>query len=70
MYLVHYQKQLECHQHIFNKELSLNKKMLSSLTRDYNLPIFTAIETITNLTQYELSQEKSDLLKAGLYYSI
>ena len=70
MYLVHYQKQLECHQNIFNKELSLNKKMLSSPTRDYNLPIFTAIETITNLTQYELSQKKSDLLKAGLYYSI
>ena len=34
-----------------------------------NLPIFTANETITNLTQYELSQE-SDLLKAGLYFSI
>ena len=25
---------------------------------------------ITNLTQYELSQEESDLLKAGLYFSI
>ena len=35
-----------------------------------NLPIFTANETITNLTQYELSQEESDLLKAGLYFSI
>ena len=32
--------------------------------------IFTANETITNLTQYELSQEESDLLKAGLYFSI
>ena len=29
-----------------------------------------ANETITNLTQYELSQEESDLLKAGLYFSI
>ena len=41
-----------------------------SLTRDCKLPIFTANETITNLTQYELSQEESDLLKAGLYFSI
>ena len=38
--------------------------------RDCNLPIFTANETITNLTQYELSQEESDLLKAGSYFSI
>ena len=44
--------------------------MLSSLTRDYSLPIFTADETITNLTQYELSKEESDLLKSGLYFSI
>ena len=36
----------------------------------YNLPTFTDNETITNLTQYELSQEESDLLKAGLYFSI
>ena len=35
-----------------------------------SLPIFTANETITNLTQHELSQEESDLLKAGLYFSI
>ena len=35
-----------------------------------NLPIFTANKSITNLTQYELSQEESDLLKAGLYFSI
>ena len=46
------------------------QKTLSSLTRDCNLPIFTANETITNLTQYELFQEESDLLKAGLYFSI
>ena len=35
-----------------------------------NLPIFTANETITNLTQYELSQEESDILKADSYFSI
>ena len=46
------------------------QKKLSSLTRDCNLPIFTGNETITNLTQYELCQEESDLLKAGLYFSI
>ena len=46
------------------------QKKLSSLTKDCNLPIFTANETITNLTQYELSQEESDLLKTGLYFSI
>ena len=37
---------------------------------DCSLPIFTANETITNLTQYELSQEEPDLLKAGFYFSI
>ena len=40
------------------------------MTWGFNLPIFTANETITNLTQYELSQDKSDLLKAGLFFSI
>ena len=44
--------------------------MLSSLTRDCNLPIFTANETIANLMQNELYQEESDLLKAGLCFSI
>ena len=40
------------------------------MTRDCNLHMFTANETITNLAQYELSQEESDLLKAGFYFSI
>ena len=44
------------------KSLYPQKKKLSSLTRDFNLTIFTTNETITNLTQYELSQEESDLL--------
>ena len=48
------------------KWLYTQQKKLSSLTRDCNLPIFIAIETVTNLTQYELSQEESDLLKALL----
>ena len=52
------------------KRYTLKKKKLCSLKRDCNLPIFTAIEIITNLTKYELSQEESDLLKAGLYFSI
>ena len=52
------------------KSLYTQQKKLSSLTKDCNLPIFTANETITNLMQYELSQEESDLLKAGLYFSI
>ena len=46
------------------------QKKLSSLTRDCSLPIFPTNETITNLTQYELSQEESDLPKAGLYFLI
>ena len=33
------------------------------------LTIFTANKTITNLTQYELSQEEFDLLKTDLYFS-
>ena len=37
------------------KSLYTKQKKLSSLTRDCNLPIFTANETITNLMQYELS---------------
>ena len=45
-------------------------KKLSSLTRGCSLPIFTANETITNLIQYELSQEETGLLKVGLYFSI
>ena len=52
------------------KSLYTQQKKLSSLTSDCRLPIFTANETTTNLTQYELSQEESDLLKAGLYFSI
>ena len=52
------------------KSLYTKQKKLSSLTRDYNLPIFTANETITNLTQHKLSHEESDFLKAGLYFSI
>ena len=55
---------------LLNKSLHTQQKKLSSLMRDCNLPIFTANETITNLTQYELSQEEFDLLKAGLYFSI
>ena len=50
------------------KSLYTHQNKFCSLTRNCNLPIFTANETVTNLTQYELSQ--SDLLKAGLYCSI
>ena len=52
------------------KSLNTQQKKLSSLTRDCNLPIFTANETLINLTQHELSQEEPDLLKTGLYFSI
>ena len=52
-----------------NKSLYTQQKKLSSLTRDCKLLISTANETITNLKQYELSQQESDLLKAVLYFS-
>ena len=52
------------------KSLYTQQNKLLSPTRDCSLPIFTANETITNLTQYELSQKESDLLKAGLYFTI
>ena len=55
---------------LLQKSLCTQQKNLSSLRRDCNLPILTANEIIANLTQYELSQKKSDLLKAGLYFSI
>ena len=50
--------------------LYTQQKKLSSLTRDRNLPIFTANKNIIYVTQYELSQEESDLLEAGLCFSI
>ena len=52
------------------KWLYIQQKKLSLLTKDCNLPIFTANETVTNLAQYELSEEESDLLKADLFFSI
>ena len=52
------------------KSLYTQQKKLSSLTRGWSLLIFTANQTIANLRQYELSQEDSDLLKAGLHFSI
>ena len=52
------------------KSLNTQQKKLSSLTRNCSLPTFTPNETITNPTQYELSQKEFDLLKAGLYLSI
>ena len=45
------------------KSLYTQQKILSSLTSDCTLPIFTANESITNFMQY-------DFLKAGLYFSI
>ena len=51
------------------KSLNTQHKMLYLLARNCSLPIFTANKTITSLTQYELSLEESDLLKAGLYFS-
>ena len=55
---------------LLQKSLCTQQKNLSSLKRDCNLPILTANEIIANLTQYELSQKESDLLKAGLYFPI
>ena len=52
------------------KSLNIQHKKLSSLTRNCGIPTLTSNETITNLTQYELSQEESNLIQAGLYYSI
>ena len=45
-------------------------QIIFPLTSGFSLPIFTANETFTNLTQYQLSQEKSDLLISGLYFSM
>ena len=50
--------------------LKTQYKKLSSLARNCSLPTFRSNETINNLTEYELSQEESDFLKAGLYFSI
>ena len=53
-----------------HKSLNTQQKNLSSLTRNCSLTTFISNETITNLTQCELSQEEADLLKSGLYFSI
>ena len=55
---------------LLQKSLNTHQKKLSSLARNCSLLTFTSNETITNLTQYELSQEEADLLKARLYFSI
>ena len=55
---------------LFQISLNTQQKKLSSLTRNCNLLSFTSNESINNLTQYELSQEEPDLLKAGLHFSI
>ena len=52
------------------KLLNTRQKKLSALMRSFSLPKLTANENITKLTQYELSQEETDLLEAGLYFSI
>ena len=52
------------------KLLNIQYEKLSSLTENGSLPRFTSNETITNLTQYELSEEESNLFKTGLYFSI
>ena len=59
-----------CNKKSLLKSLYTQQKKLSSLTKDCNLPIFTPNESITNLMQYELSQKESNLLTAGLYFSI
>ena len=52
------------------KLVNTHQKKLSSLTRNCSLPVFASNRTITNLTQYELSQEEANLLKASLYFCI
>ena len=61
---------ISCNKKSLQKSLYTQQEKLYSLTRDCKLRVFTANKTITNLTQYELPQEKSDLLKTGLYFSI
>ena len=55
---------------MLKKSLHTQQKKSFLQTRECNLSVFTANKTITNLTEYELSQEESDLLTAGLYFSI
>ena len=53
--------------HVKNDDISSNVfHFFKIMIFRFNLPIFPANETITNLMQYELSQEESDLLKADL----
>ena len=59
-----------CNKKSLQKSVNIPQKKLSSLKRSCSLPTFIANETITNLTQYELSQEESSIFKAGLHFSI
>ena len=55
---------------LLQKLLNTQHKKLSSLMRNCSLPTFTSNKTITNLTQYELSQEESYLLLKQVYISL
>ena len=53
---------------ILQKCIATQQKKLSALTHNRNLPTFSHNDTINNLTNYKLTQEKSDLLKSGLFF--
>ena len=59
-----------CNRRSLRGSLCIQREKLSSLTGDCGLPVFTANETIAGLAWCELSREESDLLEAGLYFSI
>ena len=50
--------------------INRHQKKLSQLTKHRNLQCLDKSKIITNLTNYELTQEETELLKHGLSYSI
>ena len=55
---------------IIDKRETQKKHKRDESYSERSLPIFTANKTITNFMWYKLSQEETNLLKAGLYFSI
>ena len=52
------------------KQTKIRQRLSQQWQTTWCVPLLTAKETITSLTQYELYEEESDLLKVGLHFSI
>ena len=52
------------------EQTKIRQRLSQQWQTTWCVPLLTAKETITSLTQDELFEEESDLLKVGLHFSI